>query len=112
MRELLISQPIFIGFKADTRLREKLTSLKDSDRQYVSAEGTAYLQMCMVGEDLYVGKLVSDRLTTDRVEDIRHNILSILRKLGHEARLPNDLQILGCSPLESDKPALQGTLAK
>ena len=112
MRELLISQPIFIGFKMDTRLRAMLTSLKDSDRQYVSAESTAYLQICTMGEDLYVGKLVGDRLTTGRIEDIRRSILSIVRKLGHEARLPDDLQILACSPLQSDKPALQGTLSE
>ena len=97
MRELLIHQPIFIGFKMDSRLREILESPNDADKQYVSVGDSTFLQICMVGEDRYVGKLVDDRLTTDRVEDIRRNILSIIRKIGHEARLPTNLRILACS---------------
>jgi trimethylamine:corrinoid methyltransferase-like protein len=103
MRELLIDQPIFIGFKVDNQLREKLRTLDDAGRQYVSAEDSAFLRICMVGEDRYVGKLVDDRLTTDRVEDIHRNVLSIIRKLGHEVRMPKDLQILGCSSGNGDR---------
>ena len=103
MRELLIDQPIFIGFKIDRQLREKLSSLSDSDKKYVSSGGSAFLRICGVGEDLYVGKLVDDRLTTDRVEDIRRSVLSIIRKLGHEVHLPTNLQILVCSSQEGDR---------
>jgi len=103
MRELLIDQPIFIGFKVDRQLREKLDSLEDAARSYVSADGPAFLRICGVGEDLYVGKLVDDRLTTDRVEDIRRNVLSIVRKIGHEVRLPTNLQILVCSPADGGR---------
>lgn len=102
MRELLINQPIFIGFKVDNQLREKLASLDDASRKYVSSEGSTYLRICGVGEDLYVGKLVDDRLTTDRVEDIRRSVLSIIRKVGHEVRLPTNLQILVCSSADRD----------
>ena len=98
MRVLQVSQPIFIGFKADSRLREMLQSLNEADKKYVSAESSTFLRICMDGEDLYVGKLVDDRLTTDRVEDIRRNILSIIRKIGQEVRLPTNLQIVACSP--------------
>lgn len=117
MRELLIDQPIFIGFKADPRLRERLESLTDSDKKYVSADDSNFLQICMVGEDRYVGKLVDDRLTTDRVEDIRRHILSIIRKLGHEVRLPTTLQILACSsegerfPTGPGRPELRSSSA-
>jgi hypothetical protein len=98
----MIDQPIFIGFKADTHLRQKLTSLDDADSHYVSADGFTFLQICKIGEDLYVGKVVDDRLTTDRVEDIRRSILSIIRKIGHEGRLPTNLQILVCSSVNGD----------
>ena len=108
MRELLIHQPIFIGFKVDNRLRERLQSLNDSDRKYVSTEGSTFLQICGVGEDLYVGKLVDERLTTDQVDDIRRNVLSIIRKLGHEVRLPTHLQILACSSVEGRRLAPGG----
>jgi hypothetical protein len=109
MRELMIHQPIFIGFKVDSRLRERLESLGDSDKQYVSTEGSAFLRMCGVGEDIYVGKLVSERLSTDQVEDIRRNVLSIIRKLGHEVRLPTNLRILACSWPEGRSPAPEGS---
>ena len=98
MRELLIHQPIFIGFKVDSQLRAKLESLSDADKKYVSSGSSTFLRICMVGEDRYVGKLVDGRLTTDRVEDIRRNVLSIIRKVGGEGgRMPANLQILACS---------------
>ena len=100
MQELLIHQPIFIGFKVDNRLRERLQSLTDLDKNYVSAEGSAFLQICGAGEDLYVGKLVNDGLTSDRVDDICRNVASIIKKLGHEGRVPRNLQILACGGLE------------
>jgi len=100
--ELQIDQPIFIGFKADNTLRQRLDTLSDSDRQYVSAEDPAFLRICRVGEDVYVGKLISDNLTTDRVEDIRRNVLSIIRRLGHEVRLPVNLKIFACSEMKAD----------
>jgi len=103
VRELLIDQPIFIGFKVDGQLRAKLGTLEESDKKYVSAENSTFLRLCGVGDDLYVGKVVDDRLTTDRVEDIRRNVLSIIRKLGHEVRLPTNLQILVCSSANGDR---------
>jgi len=97
--ELLIDQPLFIGFKADKTLVRRLEILSDTDRQYVSTGDAAFLRICRVGEDTYVGKLC-DELTTDRVEDIRLNVLSIIRKLGHESRLSANLKIVACSEIE------------
>jgi hypothetical protein len=99
MRELLIDQPLFVGFKADNRLRERLQTLDASDKVYVSTDGTTSLMICTVGDDLYVGKLMDKKLTTDQIDDIRNNVLSIMRKLGHEVHLPKNLQILACSPV-------------
>jgi hypothetical protein len=36
------------------------------------------------------------------VEDIRRNVLSIIRRLGHEVRLPVNLKILACSEVKID----------
>jgi hypothetical protein len=102
VRELLIHQPIFIGFKMDNRLREMLETPNDSQKKYVSAGDSAFLRICMLGEDRYVGKLVDDRLTTDRVEDIRRHILSIIRKIGYDVRMPTNLRILACSSVQDD----------
>jgi hypothetical protein len=97
MRELLIQQPIFIGFKMDNRLREVIETQNGADKQYVSADSSTFLRICMVGEDRYVGKLVDGQLTTDHVEDIRRNILSIIRRFDHKANPPTNLRILACS---------------
>jgi len=97
--ELLIDQPLFVGFKADKTLARRLEVLSDLDRQYVSTGDAAMLRICRVGEDVYVGKLC-DGLTTDRVEDISRNVLSIIRKLGHESRLSASLKIVACSEIE------------
>jgi hypothetical protein len=94
--ELLIHQPIFIGFKADSSLRQHLESLSDTDKKYFSREDSTFLRICRVGEDIYVGKLIHESLTTDRVEDIRRNVVSIMRKTGSEARLPMNMRILAC----------------
>jgi hypothetical protein len=96
--ELLIHQPIFIGFKADNNLRQRLESMSDIDKKYFNPEDSNFLRLCRVGEDLYVGKLVDESLTTDRVEDIRRNVLSIMQKIaGGVVRLPTHLRILACS---------------
>ena len=100
--ELLIDQPIFIGFKADNNLRQHLEALSDFDKKYFSREDSTFLRVCRVGDDIYIGKLVHESLTTDRVEDIRRNVLSIMRKIGSDVRLPINLRILACSAAEAE----------
>lgn len=102
MLNLLIDQLIFIGFKADNSLRQRLDLLSDTDRKYVSADDSAFLRICRVGDDVYVGKIVRDSLTTDQVDDIRRNVLSIVRKLGPLVRLPGHLKIVACSEVDAD----------
>ena len=102
MQQLMMDQPIFIGFKMDGRLKQHLETLGEADKKYVSSDRTTFLRICRVGEDLYVGKVIDDRLTTDRVEDIRRNVMSIVRKIGHEVNLPAALQILACSRGDMD----------
>ena len=96
MLELLVDDPIFIGFKAGKTLRHLLDSLDNADKKYVSSEDSTFLRLCSIGEDLYVGKLIHEALATDRVDDIRRNILSILRKLGPVVPLPTTLRIFAC----------------
>lgn len=100
MLELLVDEPIFIGFKASRGLRQLVESLGIADKKYVSSEDSTFLRLCRIGDDLYVGKLIHDALTTDRVDDIRRNILSILRKLGPAMPLPTTLRILACRSVD------------
>lgn len=101
MLKLLGDHPIFIGFKADPALRHKLEALDPAHQQYFSAQETDFLRLCLLGDDVYVGKLVHEVLTTDRVEDIRRHVLSVLRRLGTEVRLPAHLKIVACSASET-----------
>lgn len=93
-------QPIFIGLKLDSTLRRRLESLTGPDRRYIFDESREFLAICRLGEDDYVGKIVTDRLTTERVDDVRRNVLSILQRLCPEHRFPQHLEILPCEPSE------------
>ena len=87
---------IFIGFKLDGQLRRQLDSIEGADRRYVSNDNSTFLRICRLGESDYVGKVVLDRLTTDRVNDVRRNVLSILRRLCPESRFPEHMDVLVC----------------
>ena len=89
----LSTHPLFVGFKLDSSLRRQLEALSGPDRRYVSADDSTFLMICRHADDHYVGKLIEDRLTTDRVEDVRRNVLSIMRRLCPDVRLPNVLEI-------------------
>ena len=60
-------------------------------------DDSTFLRICSLGNDRYVGKLVDERLTTDRVEDIRRNIMSILQRICPDVRLPHQMDILAGS---------------
>ncbi len=95
MVELEQDHPIFVGFKLATSLRRQVEALTGSDSKYVSdRDSPDFLSLCRMADKLYVGKLVRERLTTDRVDDVRRNVLSIMRRLFPEERLPEKLEIL------------------
>lgn len=104
MLELILDQPIFVGFKADTSLQRYLESMSHSDRQYISDDDSAFLRSCRMGEDVYVGKIIRGTLTTDQVEDIRRNVMSIMQKLRPDVRCPGNLRILACKSVGSESP--------
>ena len=101
MLKLLDKQPIFIGFKLETAMARELEALDGPDRRYVSEESSDFLRICMLGEQKYVGKLIHERMTTERIDDICRNISSILNRLLPETRLPTKFEILACSDGES-----------
>ncbi len=98
-------QPIFIGFKMETSLARELEALTGPDTKYVSADDSTFLRICKLGDKRYVGKLIHERLSTDRIDDIRRNIFSILNRLCPEARLPQKLEIFACLPERAEEPS-------
>lgn len=111
MLELLLDEPIFIGFKASRALRHLLDSLGSAERKYVSSEDSTSLRLCHIGEDVYIGRLVRESLATDQVDDIRRNILSILRKLGPAVPLPTALRIFACRAVNETYAPSSDTLS-
>ena len=91
---------LFIGTKMDGQIRRRLESITGSEKKYFSREETTFLTICRLGEDEYVGKVIEERITTDRVDDIRRNVLSILQRLCPETRFPAALDIVPCDPAE------------
>ena len=100
--------PIFIGFKLDGSLRHQLETLSGPDQKYVSADDdSTFLTLCKQGADTYVGKVISERLSTDRVDDVRRNVISILQRLCPETRLPTHLQIWSCEIADAGHPMVR-----
>lgn len=89
-------QPLFVGTKMDSQVRRRLESIEGTDKKYVSRENTTFLTICRLGEDEYVGKVIDERMTTERVDDIRRNVLSILQRLCPDTRFPAVLDIVPC----------------
>lgn len=89
----------------DGALRRRIETLTGSDRRYVSSDDSTFLRVLRLGEDEYIGKLVAERLTTERIDDIRRNVLSILQRLSPDTRFPVQLDILVGIPDEHDPPA-------
>jgi hypothetical protein len=89
-------QPLFVGTKMDSQVRRRLESITGADKKYFSREETTFLTICQLGEDEYVGKIIEERMTTERVDDIRRNVLSILQRLCPETRFPAVLEIVPC----------------
>jgi hypothetical protein len=96
--EISDRHPIFVGFKLDSSLRRQLESLEGPDKRYVSRENSTFLRICTRGDNLFVGKVIEDGLTTSRVDDVRRNVLSILQRLCPDIRLPQELDIWACLP--------------
>ena len=88
--------PLFVGYKMDGQLRRHLENLTGSERKYFDGDGL-FLTILRLGDDGYIGKVVTDRITTDSIDDIRRNVLSILQRLNPEARFPKHLDILVCT---------------
>ena len=106
---------MFVGFKLAGSLRRQLESLGGPERKYLSSDEFSFLTLCRRGEDAYVGKIIEDGLSTDRVDDVRRNVLSIVRRLAPDTRLPEVMDILVCEvpgaekdEPEKEKPSVEG----
>lgn len=81
------SGQIFFGCKIDSKLRDALSNAKPGERRYF--EGTEFLRICHLGEDeKWIGKIIEGGLNVTEVEDIQRNVVSILRRIASDVRIP------------------------
>lgn len=81
------SGQLFFGCKIDSKLRDALNQAKPSERRYF--EGTEFLTICDFGDDeQWIGKVIEGGLNVTEVDDIQRNVVSILRRIATEVRIP------------------------
>ena len=83
---------LFFGTKIDSKLREGLALSKPGDKKYFDGSSEEFLRVMELGEDKdkerWIGKVIKPGPAVTEVDDIQRNILSILRRVAPNARIP------------------------
>ena len=79
---------LFFGTKIDSKLREGLALSKPGDKKYFDGSSDEFLRVVEVEEERWIGKVIKGGTPVTEVDDIQRNILSILRRVAPNARIP------------------------
>jgi hypothetical protein len=83
---------LFFGTKIDSKLREGLALSKPGDKKYFDGSSEEFLRVIELGDDKdkerWIGKVIKAGPAVTEVDDIQRNILSILRRVAPNARIP------------------------
>jgi len=83
---------LFFGTKIDSKLREGLALSKPGDKKYFDGSSEEFLRVIELGEDKdkerWIGKVIKAGPAVTEVDDIQRNIISILRRIAPNARIP------------------------
>jgi len=83
---------LFFGTKIDSKLREGLALSKPGDKKYFDGSSDEFLRVIEIGDDKdkerWIGKVIKAGPAVTEVDDIQRNILSILRRVAPNARIP------------------------
>jgi hypothetical protein len=83
---------LFFGTKIDSKLREGLALSKPGDKKYFDGSSEEFLRVLELGEDKdkerWIGKVIKPGPAVTEVDDIQRNIISILRRVAPNARIP------------------------
>lgn len=83
---------LFFGTKIDSKLREGLALSKPGDKKYFDGSSDEFLRVMELGEEKdrerWIGKVIKPGPAVTEVDDIQRNILSILRRVAPNARIP------------------------
>jgi len=83
---------LFFATKIDSKLREGLALSKPGDKKYFDGSSEEFLRVMEIGDDKdkerWIGKIIKAGPAVTEVDDIQRNILSILRRVAPNARIP------------------------
>ncbi len=79
---------LFFGTKIDSKLREGLALSKPGDKKYFDGSSDDFLRVVEVEEERWIGKVIKGGTAVTEVDDIQRNIVSILRRIAPNARVP------------------------
>jgi hypothetical protein len=79
---------LFFGTKIDSKLREGLALSKPGDKKYFDGSSDDFLRVVEVEEERWIGKVIKGGTPVTEVDDIQRNIVSILRRIAPNARVP------------------------
>ncbi len=83
---------LFFGTKIDSKLREGLALSKPGDKKYFDGSSEEFLRIIELGDEKdkerWIGKVIKPGPAVTEVDAIQRNILSILRRVAPNARIP------------------------
>jgi len=84
---------LFFGTKIDSKLREGLALSKPGDKKYFDGSSEEFLRVIELGDEKekerWIGKVIKAGPAVTEVDDIQRNIISILRRVAPNARIPS-----------------------
>src|ERR1700748_579281 len=86
------STSLFFATKIDSKLREGLALSKPGDKKYFDGSSEEFLRVMEIGDEKdkerWIGKVIKPGPAVTEVDDIQRNVLSILRRVAPNARIP------------------------
>src|SRR5450432_838250 len=83
---------LFFATKIDSKLREGLALSKPGDKKYFDGSSEEFLRVMEIGDEKdrerWIGKVIKAGPAVTGVDDIQRNVLSILRRVAPNARIP------------------------
>jgi len=83
---------LFFATKIDSKLREGLALSKPGDKKYFDGTSEDFLRILEIGDEKdkerWIGKAIKPGPAVTEVDDIQRNVLSILRRVAPNARIP------------------------
>src|SRR5439155_25458253 len=83
---------LFFATKIDSKLREGLALSKPGDKKYFDGSSDEFLRVMEIGDEKdrerWIGKVIKAGPAVTEVDDIQRNVLSILRRVAPNARVP------------------------